>query len=64
MFGTTLTDLMTRNINAKRKIPHILEDCINYLDNPESIDEEGIFRKTGTLSTVEKLIRYDFLFIL
>lgn len=60
VFGTTLTDLMTRDVNAGRTIPHILEDCIRFLDNPEFIDEEGIFRKTGTLSTVEELIKsYD-----
>jgi len=56
VFGQPLKLLASRNLDVGDLVPKILRSSFHYLDNSEYLSEEGIFRKTGNIPLLNKLI--------
>lgn len=59
-FGVPLDRLMSHPINEGLEMPQIVESACRALDTPRAMEQEGIFRLSGTLSRIRELrAQYD-----
>jgi Rho GTPase-activating protein 1 len=54
-FGVPLDRLMSHPLNEGLEMPHIVEAACRALDTPRALEQEGIFRLSGTLSRMKEL---------
>eukprot|EP01122_Echinamoeba_exundans_P009455 TRINITY_DN3357_c0_g2_i3.p1 TRINITY_DN3357_c0_g2~~TRINITY_DN3357_c0_g2_i3.p1 ORF type:complete len:902 (-),score=248.73 TRINITY_DN3357_c0_g2_i3:56-2761(-) len=54
-FGVPLDRLMAHPLNEGLEMPHIVEAACRALDTPRALEQEGIFRLSGTLSRMKEL---------
>lgn len=54
LFGSKLDDVMQRSEQVNKKVPAIVEKCINEI-KARGLDKEGIFRLSGRQSEITKL---------
>lgn len=56
-FGVSLQFIKDNNANMIASIPPIVRQCVEFLSQPDALETEGIFRRTGNRAVIKELQR-------
>lgn len=56
-FGVSLQFIKDNNENMVDFIPPVVRECVEFISQPDSLETEGIFRRSGNMAVIKELQR-------
>ncbi|XP_030027804.1 rho GTPase-activating protein 1 isoform X2 [Manduca sexta] len=56
-FGVSLQFIKENNPNMVESIPPVVRECVEFLSQPDALETEGLFRRSGNMAVVKELQR-------